>query len=72
VVVVGPSLAGVATRAKTRKPELDAAAYLHNSIEEPGAYVVEGFADGLMPIDFAEQLTPEEIDALVAYLLTLQ
>lgn len=72
VVVVGPSLAGVATRAETRIAGLDAAAYLHNSIEEPGAYIVEGFADGLMPRDFKEQLTPEQIEGLVAFLLTLQ
>lgn len=72
VVVVGPSLAGVATRASTRLAGLDAAGYIRNSIESPGAYVVEGFADGLMPTDFQEQLTPEQIDGLVAFLLTLE
>lgn len=72
IVVVGPSLNGVATRAKTRIAGLDAAGYIRNSIEQPGAYVVDGFADGLMPRDFKEQLTPEQIDGLVAFLLTLE
>lgn len=69
-VVVGPALAGIADRAGQRVAGLDADTYLHQSILEPSAYVVEGFAD-LMPPTLAQVLTSEEIDALVAYMHTL-
>jgi len=70
-IIVGPSLAGVATRAGTRAPDLDARQYIEMSILKPNAHVVKGFSD-LMPKDFGEKLTSEEFDALVAYLLTLK
>lgn len=71
-VVVGPSLAGVATRAKTRVPGLTDEEYLRQSIVDPDAFVVEDFRPGLMLQDFAETLTEREIDDLVAYLMTLK
>jgi nitric oxide reductase subunit C len=69
-VIVGPSLAGVATRAGGRVAGQDAHAYLLTSIMRPGDYLVEGYQD-LMPQDLAKSLTGEEIDQVVAYLLTL-
>ena len=71
-VIVGPSLAGIATRGSARIEEMDAATYIRNSIENPSAYTVEGFPGGLMPPDMEEQLTGEDLDALLAYLLTLE
>ena len=68
-VIVGPSLAGMAGQAGERIPGFEARAYLLQSIVQPGAYVVEGFDDS-MPSNFGKRLTGEEIDALVAYLLT--
>jgi len=70
--LVGPSMAGVALRAGSRIPGLRAEDYLRQSILEPSAFVVDGFEDGKMPADWEETLTPEELEALVAYLLTLQ
>lgn len=72
VVLVGPSLAGVATRAQTRVPGLSAEAYLRQSILDPNAYVVEGFAEGQMLTNLGEILTPGQVDDLVAYLLALE
>lgn len=69
-VIVGPSLAGMADRAGDRVPGFDAHAYLLQSIVQPGAHVVEGF-DDTMPSNFGKRLTGDEIDALVAYLMTL-
>ncbi|MCP3995963.1 MAG: hydrogenase iron-sulfur subunit, partial [bacterium] len=71
-VFVGPSFDGIATRAETRVPGLTAAEYLRQSIVEPEAYVVEGFPKGQMFSNYGEVLTPEEIDNLVAFLLTLE
>lgn len=70
--LVGPSIAGVAARAGSRVPGLRAEDYLRQSIVEPSAFVVDGFEDGKMPADWEEMLSPEEVEALVAYLLTLQ
>lgn len=69
---VGPSLAGVATRAAERVGGLDAEAYLQQSILDPEAYVVDGFRSGQMPTIYGEALSGGEVDALVAFLLTLR
>lgn len=70
-VVVGPSFAGIATRAETRLEDISARQYLELSILNPGSYVVEGFQD-TMPKTFGKDLTSDELDALVTYLLTLE
>ncbi len=70
-VVVGPSLDGVATRAASRVPGMSAEDYLRQSIVDPGAYVVDGFPDAMLR-NFDELLTDQEIDDLVAFLLTLE
>lgn len=72
VVIVGPSQAGLATRAETRVPGQTAEAYIRNSIINPDEYVVEGFAPGLMYQHYGTDLTEDQIDDLVAYALTLR
>ena len=42
---------------------------MKTSIEDPSAFVVPGFDDGIMPKTYKEQLSPEQIDTLVKYLL---
>jgi Leucine-rich repeat (LRR) protein len=66
---VGPALTGMGERASTRIEGLSARQYLYQAIVDPGAYVVEGFAD-IMPKDFANQFSDQEIDDLIAYLQT--
>ncbi len=70
-VIVGPSLAGIASRAETRKPGQDGRTYLYTAILQPGDFLVDGYAN-LMPATFGKQLTGEDLDAVVAYLLTLE
>ena len=84
VNLVGPSLAGIAARAERTIASgdyhggaRDAAGYIRESIVSPAAYLVAGpnFAPGgqtLMPANFAQTLTPAQLDQLVAYLLTLR
>jgi mono/diheme cytochrome c family protein len=68
---VGPSLAGIADRATTRVPGLDADGYLRQSILDPDAFIVEGFRAGQMLDIYEERLSPEQLDALIEYLLSL-
>lgn len=72
IVITGPSLKGIATRAGTRKPGMTAQDYLHESIVNPNAYVVKGFTAGIMVQNFGQILSPTQIDNLVAYLMTLK
>ncbi len=69
--LIGPSMAGVATRATTAIPGVEAAEYLRMSITAPSSFVVEGFPDQ-MPANWEEVLSTDEIDSLVAYLSTLE
>ncbi|MCB1000521.1 MAG: cytochrome b N-terminal domain-containing protein [Acidimicrobiales bacterium] len=68
---VGPSLGGVADRAGTRIAGMTAEEYLHESILDPDAYVVDGFRAGQMLPLYGERLSPDEVDALVLYLMSL-
>jgi cytochrome c oxidase subunit 2 len=47
-------------------------AYIEESIVDPNARIAEGFSRGIMPGNFRERLSPEELDALVEYLLEAQ
>ncbi|MEN8171983.1 MAG: hydrogenase iron-sulfur subunit [Chloroflexota bacterium] len=71
VVLVGPSFAGVATRAAERIPGMSAEAYLHQSIHEPDAYVVDGFTN-VQTMNFGDQLNEDQIKDLIAFLMTLE
>jgi cytochrome c oxidase subunit 2 len=62
---VGPNLTGLADRAGTRAPGLDARAYVRESIREPGAVRVPDYT-AVMP-DLG--LSDDEIDSLTAFLL---
>ncbi len=70
-VIVGPSLSGIASRAKTRVADLDARQYIERSILRPDAYLVVGFQN-IMPSGFGKKLSGEELDAVVIYLMTLE
>lgn len=71
-VIVGPSLAGIASLAGDRAPGLSAEEYLRTSILDPNAYVVAGFPAGVMYQEYGNVLTEAEINDLIAYLLTLE
>jgi nitric oxide reductase subunit C len=82
--IVGPTLAGISTTAAARVAASDyrgrardAAGYVRESIVEPNAHVLVGptYAAGgrsLMPSDYAQTLKAEQVDQIVAYLLTLR
>ena len=69
--ITGPSLAGVASTAEERVSGINAREYLRLSITAPGDFLVEGFSNLMQP-DFEEKFSAEELDALIAFLLTLE
>ncbi len=44
------------------------AAYIRDSIVKPNATIAKGFGAGLMPPNYGDTLSPQELDALVKYL----
>jgi mono/diheme cytochrome c family protein len=71
VVLVGPSMVGLAERAGEMVPGLDARAYIEESILDPEAYLNEGY-NNLMPATYGAIFSEEELDALVDYLMTFE
>lgn len=66
---IGPNFGNLAENAAARVAGLSAEEYIYQSIIEPGAHVVEGYAAGIMPADFSTKMSEEEIRGLVAWLL---
>jgi len=71
-VLVGPSLAGIADRAGSRVSGKSAEQYVHESIVNANAFVVDGFPEGVMPARLADELSDQQLADLVAFLLTLK
>lgn len=71
VVVVGPSLYGIADRAWYRVTGLSAEQYIRESIINPGAYVVDGFMDAMQK-NLGDVLTSDQLSDLIAFLMTLE
>lgn len=66
---IGPKLDGIGTSAHVHTQGMSAEEYIRQSIEKPGAYVVEGFPNA-MPADIRASMTDKEFEALVSFLLT--
>jgi nitric oxide reductase subunit C len=71
-VIVGPSLSGIATRAGSIVPGESAEDYLRKSIIAPDEYLAPGYPARVMPNVWGEQLTEDQVDSLVSYLMTLK
>ncbi|NIS82065.1 MAG: cytochrome c oxidase subunit II [Anaerolineales bacterium] len=67
--IVGPTLDGIAEIAASRRLGVEANVYLQESILAPDAYVVEGYSAGLMPGDYGDRMSEDEVEALVEYLM---
>ena len=69
---VGPNLTQIGTVAETRVPGTSAEDYIHQSIVDPSAHLVEGFPDNVMPKNFNTLLSEEQLSDLIAFLLSLK
>jgi mono/diheme cytochrome c family protein len=65
----GPELSQIASLAKSRQPDRSAEAYLRQSFLIPNAYIVAGYAPNA---GCGGLLSQEQLDHLVAFLLTLR
>ncbi|MCL6509107.1 MAG: c-type cytochrome [Anaerolineae bacterium] len=71
--LVGPNLSRIGAEAATRKPGMDAKAYIRESIVAPEAFIAPQCPNGPCPsgvmlANFVDRLTPAEIDLIVTYL----
>ncbi|MCE7989458.1 MAG: hypothetical protein DYG89_50545 [Caldilinea sp. CFX5] len=77
VGMIGPSLATIGADAGTRVAGTTAEAYLRESILNPNAFIAPkcptgDCVPGLMLPNLADIITPDEIDLIISYLLTLK
>jgi cytochrome c oxidase subunit 2 len=63
---IGPSLDDLTAAAD--EAGVPVAEFVRSSIVDPDAVIAPDYQPGVMPKDFAQSLSPEELDALVAYL----
>ncbi len=66
---VGPNFGNLAENAAQRIEGVSAEDYVHTSIVNPNDYIVDGYLAGVMTQNFAQQMTEEEINGMVDWLL---
>lgn len=69
--LIGPGLLNVANRVEGYGTGETPAEYVHHSIIAPNDFVVPDYPAALMPQTYAELFTEDEINDLVAYVLSL-
>lgn len=69
---LGTNFYDIGARAEREVPGQAAAEYLRTSIVDPDVHLAGGYQDGLMYREYAELLTPGQIEDLVAYMMTLR
>jgi mono/diheme cytochrome c family protein len=73
-VIVGPSLAGFGEEAEEEGEAegMSAEEFVRQSIVEPDAVLSEGYDAGIMPGNYEDVLSQEQLDNLVEFLLSLE
>jgi len=64
---VGPDLDKLVSYARQAHQPLDA--FVHQSIVDPNAYIQPGYPKDVMPQNFGQLLTKEQLDSLVTFLV---
>ncbi|MCA9914036.1 MAG: cytochrome c [Anaerolineae bacterium] len=71
-MLVGPGQLNLLYRAGDRVDGQGPYTYMYNSIVHPNDYVVEGYPEGVMPQNFGELLSEQDLYDIVAYMATLK
>ena len=67
-----PNLSNIGNRAASTVAGQTAEEYLRTSITDPDAHLSGGFQEGIMYREYKTNLSSEEIEDLVSYMLTLK
>ena len=73
--LIGPDLTNIGSVAASRKPGTSAEEYLVESLRNPDGFIPDGVeraTAGLMTLAIVGDLTDEQVEALVAFLLAQQ
>lgn len=70
VKLTGPTWFHLGDTAGNRVPGQSPALYVYTSITNPSAFVVPDYPDNVMPKDFAQKMSKQEIADLMAYILS--
>lgn len=70
VTMTGPTWYHIGDTAVSRVASESPALYLYHSIVDPGSYVVPNYPNNVMPANYADQLSMQELADLVDYLLS--
>ena len=68
---IGNNLSDIGARAGQMVAGMPAEEYLHTSILDPDSYLAGGYQEGIMYRGYRTALTPQQVNDLVAYMLTL-
>jgi cytochrome c551/c552 len=66
---VGPDL-DKAPASDAKADNMDLAAFIKESIEDPDAYIAKGYSKGIMPSTFDESLSGKQLNDLVAFIVS--
>jgi mono/diheme cytochrome c family protein len=69
---VGPSLKGIARLAAEKKPDASAQDYLRGVVLNPDQNIIPRQRPGIMPRTYSQSLNAQQIEDLIAYLMTLE
>jgi len=73
--LVGPTWKGLFGAPRTLADGSEVIAdeeYLRTSMLQPNAAVVEGYAEGLMPLDYGQRVSDQELEDIIAYIASLR
>jgi cytochrome c551/c552 len=67
---VGPDLDKAPASDAKADNNMDLAAFIKESIEDPDAYIAKGYSKGIMPSTFDESLSGKQLNDLVAFIVS--
>jgi cytochrome c551/c552 len=67
---IGPDLDQAPASDAKADNNMDLAAFIKESIEDPDAYIAKGYSKGIMPTTFGKSLSGKQLDDLVAFIVS--
>lgn len=67
---IGPNLDTAPASDAKADNNMELAAFIKESIENPDAYIAKGYSKGVMPTTFGKSLSSKQLDDLVAFIVS--